>query len=362
MKNIRWVLAMGLIAALFALSPFLWMVKKTWPYDVFVLDKTVPDHTYREHAGLFWILNHEKITHSDGSRYDETADYYGYHPAERKGDETIPPLHHKPDMVYITDTYGVYKQDLAPEGNEQGERSGLVYGGMKAEEWRAVEQMRKEGAVVLAEFNTFASPTPLAVRKQMEHEFGITWTGWIGRYFLELESEEVPVWVRSNYEKQTGNKYAFHGPGLVFTSEVDEVVVLDQTMFSDQVWFRLTADGKGFFSDVKEAPYQYWFDIVQPADRTEVLAQYGVQVNAKGRAALDDYRIPESFPAVVRRSDAHTYYFAGDYADIKTKAWAHWRGAARFLAFTSAWNGRNEFYWRVYVPMMQEILQKEKGS
>ncbi|WP_317951213.1 hypothetical protein, partial [Rossellomorea marisflavi] len=48
-------------------SPFwVWQVKGKKDLDLMIVDKTVPDESYREHKGLMWLLNQQKYTQSDG--------------------------------------------------------------------------------------------------------------------------------------------------------------------------------------------------------------------------------------------------------------------------------------------------------
>ncbi len=48
---------------------------------------------------------------------------------------------------------------------------------------------------MIAEFNTFGSPTSKQARKEMSDMLGVDWTGWIGRYYLDLsQGSEIPNW------------------------------------------------------------------------------------------------------------------------------------------------------------------------
>ena len=110
----KWLLIGGIILVMaVTASPFLiWQLKKPTDLNMLVIDKTVPDQTFREHQGLMWMLNQAKVR-KDGKPYKISKDYAGFYP---KGDKTYSikslPKTNSADMIYITDTYGVYKEDL----------------------------------------------------------------------------------------------------------------------------------------------------------------------------------------------------------------------------------------------------------
>ncbi len=62
-----------LLLAAIIIGPILWWNSKSEsPLKVWIIDKTVPTQTYREHMGLMWILNHNKVTN------EKTNDYFQY--------------------------------------------------------------------------------------------------------------------------------------------------------------------------------------------------------------------------------------------------------------------------------------------
>ncbi|AQQ54001.1 hypothetical protein [Planococcus lenghuensis] len=101
----------------FLMQPFfLWLLEPEETLDVAVLDKTVPQENYREHHGLIWLLQHYKYRAAEGEPYRNIADYYGFIPDEADesyGIRTLPPSLDGTDLIYVADTYGVYKEDLA---------------------------------------------------------------------------------------------------------------------------------------------------------------------------------------------------------------------------------------------------------
>lgn len=356
----------GLVAVI--TSPFwLWQFKPSTALDVLIVDKTVPTETYREHQGLMWVLNQQKYIQSNESKYVPMKDYVGFYPKGKDFD--VRPYPKNLDtykLFYIADGYGVYEEEFY-ETNKQGERSKSLYGGMTNEDVDILQSAAaKNGATIVAEFNTFASPTPDDVKKKFYDLLNLQWTGWIGRYFDELNSSEVPVWVKDNYEAQYNKKYQFTGHGYVFVDKNDKIVILDGSQIeAGNVQFSLTDQGEKKFGQKLSASYNYWFDIVTPVDENEVLATYTLSLNEKGREALKLVGLPSQFPAIINHQGAQfqTYYFCGDYADqgelpalyqtVGFPKWKQW-----FTADTGS--STLPFFWKVYVPMMDYILEEAK--
>ncbi|CAM3783170.1 hypothetical protein [Mesobacillus thioparans] len=340
-------------------SPFwLWQLKPEETLDILIVDKTVPDKDYQEHKGLTWVLNNEKYKKSDGTHYSAATDYIGFkhmNPDNFSG-EKIPDELDEYKVIYLADLYGVYEEEFRGE-NETGRRSNQLYGGLQLEDVKVLERELLEGnKTLISEFNTFGSPTEESVRKEMTNLLNVRWSGWTGRYFTKLEGKEVPSWIITQYESQT-KKWDFTGSGFVFVNEEDYVAVLDQTKLTGNgLDFKLTDNGKDHFSSDLDTSYTYWFDIVEPLNDNEVLASYHLPIKDKNKAELEEYGIPEQFPAVIHHQNQKysAYYFAGDYADeaevpdiYQTKGLTSWKKAVE---------GKRSFYWSAYVPMMKEIL------
>ncbi|MGX1262944.1 hypothetical protein RKD55_000748 [Rossellomorea marisflavi] len=253
-------------------SPFwVWQVKGKKDLDLMIVDKTVPDESYREHQGLMWLLNQQKYRKSDGGAYQEDKDYVGYDPKAEKG-SSVPESAEGYDAVYITDTYGVYEEDLDTE-NVSGARSSKVYGGLEEKEIDSLKSMAlNEGKTIIAEFNSMADPTDEKVRRKFYSLFNLEWSGWIGRYFPDMTSEEVPEWVRNNYKEQYGKGYAFKGGGFVLVDRSDRLMILNGDDITDKgAIFSTTKKGEEEFGEDLSVAYSYWFDIVEAINPDEVL-------------------------------------------------------------------------------------------
>ena len=353
------VLVFVILAVAAITSPFwLWQLKSEKTLDILIVDKTVPDKSYREHKGLTWVLNNEKYKKADGGNYSAAEDYIGFKHKNQDSysGEKLPEQLDQYKVIYLADLYGVYEEEFQGE-NEAGRKSKQLYGGLQPEDLNVLEKELLQGnKTLISEFNTFGSPTDDSVRKRMTNLLNIQWSGWTGRYFAKLEGKEVPRWIVDQYESQM-NKWDFNGPGIIFVNEEDYVVVLDKKDLNGEgLDFKLTEKGKDTFTSDLDTSYTYWFDIVEPLDENEVLASYQLPIKEKASVKLEGYGIPDEFPAVIHHQNKaySSYYFAGDYADeaevpdiYQTEGLTAWKKAVE---------GKRSFYWSAYVPMIKEIL------
>lgn len=350
-----------IIVLIILTCPFwLWQIQPVKKLNVLIMDKTVPNASYREHKGLVWILNNAKYFKNGQKPYSMTDDYKGFEPEEGQ-EYTVTPLPKDLktyDVFYLTDQYGVYEEEFFGK-NLSGKRSAKIYGGLKSSEVNQLEKalIHSKGKTLIAEFNTFASPTTETTKAEISNLLNLEWSGWIGRFFSDLKSTEVPEWVKENYEKQN-KKWSFNGEGFVFVSKNDYVVVIDKKDVKDEgLLFQLTNNGKKHFTSDIKGKYKYWFDIIEAKDKNEILAAYKLPISQQAKAKLEGYGIPVNFPAVIYHQNAKysSYYFSGDYADesdvpviYQTKGLDAWKRDV---------GSNHTFFWTTYVPMMKDILK-----
>lgn len=349
-KNILLIL---LIVLLISSPRIVWQFKEATEIDLLIIDKTVPTTTYREHNGLFWFLTNEKIVKPSGELYERDVDYYGYDPYEKQP-MTPYQANGEKNFIYIADTYGVYSDDL--EDFSEGERSEKIYGGMERSEWETIMRAKGPNTTLVAEYNSFATPTDEATRTVMEKDLNITWTGWVGRYFDDFTNTEVPLWLIQNYEAQSGEQWLFKNGGLAFVHLSGEVVVLDERDAPHEVKFKMTTEGKQQLPNVNNSTYHYWFDIVEPAEASTVLAQYHIGVSENGMKQLEEYGIPTVFPAVTYHQAQQTYYFSGDFADYTKDNLQRWQYGDVLMRMFS--NDEAIFFWTTYIPLMRGIFEQ----
>ncbi|MGF7058965.1 hypothetical protein [Brassicibacter mesophilus] len=365
-KKIAILLGLALIVSSSILG---WTIIKNKTLNVVIIDKTVPDISYREHKGLMWVLNSLKYTHGEKKLpYRYNTDYYGFFPKENKDFEVnkLPKTLENTDFIYLADTYGVYEDEYYDD-IDRGEKSKLIYGGLTEEEVETIkETMYRNGSTLVAEFNTFGSPTDINARKEMYNLLGLEWTGWIGRYFNDLSRDvEIPEWTARNFEKQYNKKWSFNGAGFVFVNEENRLIVLEEGKDTgkDGCQIEFNDKGKELFGINKSVHYNYWFDVVEPRNNGIELASYRIDLTQQGEEKLSREKLPTIFPAVIKNNNRAftTYYFAGDFSDInKVPRFYKVLGLSKIKKYTTIDTKQSEdaFYWKVYVPMIEKILKE----
>ncbi|MCO4760147.1 MAG: glycosyltransferase family 2 protein [Myxococcales bacterium] len=340
--------------------PISWLVKPRDNTQVVVVDKTVPLASFREHHRLMWMLSQHKVP-APGNRllWNRERDYIGYDP--RSGDHTdLSDLHLKgKDLLYIADTYGVYKDDYeaARLNLEHLERSKRIYGGLTMPEVQAIERFAKAGGRVAAEFNSFASPTSGAVRRRMEKVLRLKWTGWVARKANELSDyREIADWIRKRWEKEFGKVWDLEGPGVIFVHEDGRVLVL-------RVGPELSGPDVVVVRGERKIPYHYWFDIVVPSDPKTVRATYQVPLTPAGGELMRAFGIPSQFPAVLHDDNFERAYFAGDFSDfggIFDPPWLAGITTIRmWLSRVGLVTPEAQLTWEVYAPIVEQMLEAD---
>jgi hypothetical protein len=361
------------------LSLGIWSVLPEKQMDILVVDKTVSGFNYREHAGIFWALNHEKYTSSSGKNYRVGEDYLGFFPSGKNDFGTIHDFSgktagqireevRKKDLIFLADTYGVYESDFKENENFRPEKK--IYGGLSTSDIELVKSAKEEGKTLIAEFNSMASPTSDQMRSEFENQMGIKWTGWIGRYFDQMDTlldRDIPRWLIQQYKEQKGN-WDFTGAGLVFVKNSGEIEVFTfGNDFQNKIpLIRTQKVNKHGFSLPQIVPYPDWFDVVMIDREYQVISYYDIDPTNEGLQRLRSMGLPRFFPAVVFReiNRGRQYYFAGDFSDMEINL-----GSPSFAGLPTLWRGlyvvadhtnRQSFYWNYYLPLITQIFQEVK--
>jgi len=260
-------------------------------------------------------------------------------------------------MLVVTDTYGVYEGDYLRPGDEAAlERSPKIYGGLTEDEVVAMEGFVARGGLVLAEFNTFASPTPRPVRERAEKLFGLRWTRWVARYWPDLKDEnEVPRWVGHVWERVTHTPFDLEGGGLVLVREDEDIVVLRAGIDLGDAVVTQERTAKGAALDLPaRGSFWFWMDVVEATDG-EVLYEHVVGTTPAGAKKLAEHGLSARFPALVKRADV--WYFAGDFVDTgldlgnpEHAGLLSLRGRGCGVAPEEA------FFWEFYVPIAERLI------
>ncbi|MGI5939284.1 MAG: hypothetical protein ACOX8V_01090 [Thermoleophilia bacterium] len=360
-------LIIAIVILLIAVPLVLWQIEPDKGCHVAIIDKTVSNETYREHNGLIFLLNHLKYKDESGAIFDKKEDYFGFSLNEEDESYELRPLpkdYSDYDVIYIADTYGVYEEDLPwVEKKREGSQSKKIYGGLEEEEWlNIVDRLAdKNKSLFVAEYNTFASPTKKEVRENITNFLGVSWTGWVGRYFDELDynkNKEIPQWVIDKF----GKSWKYSGQGFILVNDIDfQIIVLETSKHvSDSgINISFTEEGEDFFGLKKSPEYSYWFDIITPKQGSDVLANYNWSLTQSGKELLEKNGIPTKFAAVVRseRGSCTSYYFAGDYNDISQVSSTYKLKGLQKLRSVLEIDPDRAFYWSTYFPMMKRILE-----
>jgi hypothetical protein len=357
-KRARNIALALLLLVVLGVPPLLWWLKPAPRAHVVVLDKTVPFDDYRGHLWLTWLLTEDKAPTPDGRvEWVPSRDYVGYQPRGDTSTLLTASALARGDLLYIADTYGVYEGDLARRGDRLTalEPSPRVFGGVEPSEMDAIEGFAARGGRVVAEFNTFASPTSADVRQRMERLLGVHWTGWIGRYLPELSNTtEVAEWVRRAWTRRSGREWDLSGPALLFIHEDGRVVIL-------RVGHEVGPNPVRLHGTGVEIPYAFWFDVVEASQPANVRATFSVETTGEGAEILKREGIPPSFPALVRDDGFTRGYLAGDFADGQAwlgPPWLSWLPWVRLgLARAGVLPDQMRVLWAFYTPFVKELLE-----
>ena len=394
MKEKLIVIISVVIVILLLLTPVFmrlgWKYSKKKETEIFILDKTVLNHTHQEHVSFYWVLNNNRYVKPYGNIFLPMFDYYGFFPDEKGGYEIsdinskskkeLEQLSIDNDMIYYTDAYGMYWAEWYDEYPfirpkyppiEVGERSPLIYGGMTNNELELLKLMKNKKKLIINEFNIIASPTPNYIRKQYEKEFDITWSGWVGRYFENLDTNmnrELPNWLVNNYKEQNNNQWPFTKSGIAFVRNDDKIVILEnQTDLINEIPIIITNPSYVKPYDLPTViTYSFWFDICYAGPKNDIISEYHIISNNRGEAILKMWNIPNVFPAVIKSNQDYPYfYFAGDFADnpisMRTSYYKYIE-KFDFLFYKLSINDRKSFFWRYYRPLVTKILKDYYGS
>ena len=355
-----------IVCLIVAIPIVLWFLGPEKKLSIAIIDKTVADDSYREHLGITWLLNHFKYTNLKGEKYNHATDYFGFMPKADEESYEIKPLptnYSDFDVIYLADTYGVYEEDLPwIEKEREGARSKKIYGGLEKAEWGAiVDRLNDEKkSLLIAEYNTFASPTNREVKESVSDYLGLEWSGWIGRYFDELDPSknlEIPQWIVNEF----GDSWTYRGEGFVLVNDTtSEVLVLEKKKHFNDEGIRLafTEAGEQKFGLTTSPKYGYWFDIVTPKNGATVLANYNWDLTEEGMQLLVENDIPIEIAAVLENDHptSPSFYFAGDYNDVAKVPFFYQMKGLSLLYKIGQKFSEDTFYWSAYVPMMQQIL------
>jgi hypothetical protein len=352
------------IVGMLAAPYILWHLKSQVALSVVIVDKSVAKTTERKHAGLAWVLNHEKVAPPKGSsRFDSTTDYVGSRPATSGTRRRVAVPTTPTDLVYLADTYGVYASEAGQTPYDL--RPQLIDGGMSVEELRSLITHLEPGGTLIGEFNTIGPPTPPAARALMSTTFGVKSTGWLVRYFEHLDlTPDLPKWLPTVWRRQTGFGWTFRGPGYVFITDLGRIQVLLEGIDTPREALSLHVDERvaTSYGTIPTIRYDNWAEVLTADPKAEVLAAYDLRLTASGVKKMQGIPISGRFPAIIRTRTPQrtTYYFAGDWSERSESSRYDYTGIAHWKRRVASdeRNSIEPLFWGIYVPLMQRIIDE----
>jgi hypothetical protein len=360
-----------------------WLRAPTTELTPLIVDYTVPFDDYKEHRGLIWLLEHRKVRAPDGIAWRPARDYVGYRPDDRDHPQRLAAAlsgtGQRPDLVYVADTYGVYRDDLADIAHHRAhmDYNPILFGGLDDADARALADLSARGATVVVEFNGFCEPTAPAPRAVVEALLGVTWTGWVGRVFADPhDTSDVPYWLPREFARQFPGQELPHSPVLALIDRDGALrlfpgptvaAVAPRTVMSDA--------GRAAFPGVPaDSPYYYWFGIVRAAPGTTVHASLALPPLPGLGALLASIGIPaagaplltEAPPAPgARPGTGRRLQLAADLADLDFDPGDPHRAGA--IADSAAAVDRASLssaptFWRFYAPIVDQLLRDTAAS
>lgn len=361
-----WTLACFTVVSVVLVVPWImWQSQAPVPLNIMIIDKSRPDESYQGHKGLVWLLNQQKIVQQTGEHYSYEEDYYGYDLQDGlpQMKRLMPDEVTDTDLIYLT----ANRSSLSTSKNER--RQDGIYEGLTIYDVQKIREAAYKGVTIVAEYSALANTASKMTREQLYPILGVNSSGWQGKSVSNLQSiEEVPRWVRTNYEQREKKKWPYRGAGMLLVHMDGQVMVLEKgsDVKTGKIQVAFTQEGKEWCGITQDIHYSGWFDIIVPQQKSSILAWYKTDLTETGEQKLVDAGIPAEFAALVRYDDYNrSYYMAGSFGEMKHYSfWRRIRGweVVRSKLTPDQKEIPDMFYWKVYVPVMKHILEEVQES
>ncbi len=355
----------------------LWLVSPHKDLNIITIDKTSMTEQGQERKSLYWILHYKKYTNFS-SLISLKDSHYGFLPRdcdnfairdlsdlERQEIENLADVN---NLMYVLDTYGVYKSDWFKNFNLPA-RNNLIYGGLNHADFELINAMHSRNKTVVLEFNSIVPPTSSDIRQKIENKYNFDWTGWQGRFVTSLDTSDTELSQNliELYKKNHTGSWPFHNSGIVLINKNNDMVVLEtgRTLARPSPFIETEKYGRKVYDLPKKIHYPFWFNIVKSDTSNRTVANFKIYPTRTGRCLLDQYGIPSSFPAVIQNTrPPYFYYLAGDFSDnpAKNMITSHFKGITLFKkSFYGEENisSRKAFLWKFYYPFISNLLKIE---
>jgi hypothetical protein len=343
-----------------------WNTRAFVDLGVLVVDYTVPFDNYREHVGMFWLLNHRKIRPPltaaatklpANEPWQPARDYVGYKPYDRE---------HPVRLAYVDRSHAQIDSQTA-----HMDYTSLVFGGLSDGDVHALSDFVGRGGLLIAEFNAFCEPTAVEQRHHMQDVFGVDWTEWVGRVFADpYDTADVPHWLPREFARQYPDQELPHSPILLLVARDGRLIVLAGPSLIDVApRVLMTAAGRKRYPNTPgDAPYYFWFSLVRARSDAVVHARLQLPKIAGVPEFLAKLGAGDLPPALTERvaGKGRAIYFVGDFADIDFDPGEYDSEAAidNGAAIASSLSGMTTApaFWRFYAPVVDQLLREEVAA
>ncbi|MFN8239636.1 MAG: hypothetical protein U0X39_02665 [Bacteroidales bacterium] len=374
-KPLLIVIIVVVVILIFPAIKFLgWSFREKKPLDIIILDKTVPSLDRLNHRSFTWILTNERFVKNNKSSYSYKKDYYGFFPtrplrtklwdANNLRLPDIMDVVQKNDVLYYTDTYGVYMNDWY-RSYTKSRRSRKLYGGLNNTDYLYLVEMQRNNKLCILEYNAFDYPTAPLEKYKTNERLGISFNGWTGKYFGSLDTaakgnEDFPNWITAMYRKEYRQPWNFSKAGIVFLKE-NKILVLEEGTHLKSALPAIVADSSlvSKYGVAARINFQGWFDVIDPLG-SKVLANFNIETTSVGDTLLTENMLSNVFPAIITdTANQRTYYFSGDFASNNVPfimARLGKPGILKSLLYSNKPDDKRNFFWEFYKPLMTGIL------
>ena len=326
MKAYRYfIILLGIIIALPFAGRLFWLMKKSKPINIVIINKSVEKSSQNEVKTLNWTLNFGKYVNSDGDIYNFRYDYLGYFPdaasESRKVKsyklEEISSIAESNDALFFIDNSGIkLKKD------DKKSPKGIAYGGFNQNDYFLLKEMISRQKLVVAEYNFFSPPTEDLVRYNTEQFLDIYSLGWTGKFFNNLSKEQVSEDISGNwfdlYKQYYSTDWDFEGPGIILINlQQNRIIVLPAEKYMNSKFPEVVTAQEiaSLYYIPQKAAYTGWFEISFEG-KNKVISNFDLNLNKEGVNLLRKNGIESEFPAVIESVNKKFYYMAGDFSKV----------------------------------------------
>ena len=364
-----------IVAAILVLPLFnllRWNFKTKKPMNIILVDKTVPTLEREKHKSFNWVLLNSRFVKQENKKsYSYKRDYYGFFPKrplrEKQWDRNdyrlsdLINLAEQNDAVYFTDTYGVSFNDWY-QGISNSRRSRRLYGGLNNNDFLLIKEMKDRNKLIVMEYNSLNYPTAEFESVRTQEKFGISFSGWTGKYFSSLDTTQAnfPIWMTAMYRRQYSAPWTFTKSGVVILSERDIIVLEEGTHLKNSLPYIITDEANSAkYNVTSSVAFDQWFDIIDPLE-SNIISQFKLETTAIGDTLLNNKFISNVFPAVVQDIESsNVYYFSGDFTHVNIPMWTpkiisglNLKG----ITYSEKPDDTRRFFWLYYKPLINGIF------